>query len=122
MTINLNWWTIAFSLSFAFNIGLVLYVRYLLKILVSSSERVKKFNDDIIGFAAHVKGVSELEAFYGDETIAGLLRHSLEVVDIIEGFSEIMDVTEPSVEETLEEQDDNEESSNEAEEAQRPQV
>ena len=121
MTINLNWWTLAFSFSLIFNIGLVLYIRYLLRILVRSSERVKQFNDDIISFAAHVKGVNELEAFYGDETIAGLLRHSLEVVDIVEGFSEIMDVTEPSEEDLLEEQDDSEQD-NEAQEEARPEV
>ena len=122
MTISINGWLIAFCISFTFNIAMLLYVRYLLRILVSSSERVKEFNDEIISFAAHVKGISELETFYGDETIGGLLRHSLQIVNVAEGFSEIMDITEPNSEDTIEEQDDEQQDNAETQEAPRPEV
>ena len=120
MTISVNAWTLAFCLSLALNVWLFLYTRYLIRILVSASQRVKEYNDEVINFAAHIKGVSELEAYYGDETITGLLKHTLYMVGIIEGFSEIMDITEPS-EQELEEQDDSEQD-DEAEEEARPQV
>ena len=122
MTISINGWLIAFCISFAFNVAMLFYVRYLLRILVSSSERVKEFNDEIISFAAHVKGISELETFYGDETIGGLLQHSLQIVNIVEGFSEIMDITEPNPEDAIEEQDDEQEDNAETQEASRTQV
>ena len=122
MTININGWLIAFCISLVFNAAALLYIRYLLRILVSSSERVKEFNDEIISFAAHVKGISELETFYGDETIGGLLQHSLQIVSVVEGFSEIMDITEPNSEDAIEEQDDDQEDSAKTQETPRPEV
>ena len=109
MTININGWLIAFAVSSIFNLSMIFYVRYLLRILVSSSERVVEFNDEIIKFTAHIKGITELEAFYGDPTITGLLKHSLYILDVVEGCSEIMDITEPNEEIELEEQHDREE-------------
>ena len=79
MTININGWLIAFAVSSIFNLSMIFYVRYLLRILVSSSERVVEFNDEIIKFTAHIKGITELEAFYGDPTITGLLKPNEEI-------------------------------------------
>ncbi len=55
-------------------------------------------------FDAHLKGVYELEMFYGDDTLDSLIKHSKELVSSIQEFNDsfiIEDEEESNEEENL---------------------
>jgi len=115
LTIQISFWTIGFILSLAVIVMLVSYIRYLLKQLTFVSTNLIDLNNEAVSFAAHLKSIYELETFYGDETLHGLLEHSIYFTSKIEDFAVIMDLTaDPSIEEE-EEDEQQEEQDDEAE-------
>jgi hypothetical protein len=107
MEIVFNFWTLAFLFTSIFAVFLVLYVRYLLQQLAEISEIFIKINNEAISFASHLKSINELEMFYGDETLGGLMKHSLYLVDRFEEFGEIADITDPTDEGDSDESEEN---------------
>ena len=107
MEIVFNFWTLAFLFSSGFVVFLLLYVRYLLQQLAEISEIFIKINNEAISFASHLKSINELEMFYGDQVLGGLMKHSLYLVDRFEEFGEVADITEPIDEEELNESEEN---------------
>ncbi len=59
---------------------------------IERSSLVFETTNDMLGslddFSAHLGHVHELPLFYGDETLAGLLQHSKEVVQEIKEYKE----------------------------------
>jgi len=108
LTIEINSWTIAFLLSLAFIVLLISYIRFLLKNLNFVSSNITELNNEAVSFTSHLKSIYELESFYGDETLGGLLEHGMHFTSKIEQFSEIMDLTNEPLQE-LEEEDEQEE-------------
>jgi hypothetical protein len=100
MTITISLWTIAFILSFIINILLVLYARFLLTDLVSTSAKIVELNNEVISFSSHLKSIYELEAFYGEPALEGLLKHALHITEKFEEFDNSISFEE-------EEEDDN---------------
>ena len=94
------WWIILFTLSFAVNVVLFFYVRWIIKILGSVNEDMIILQDQIGAFTEHIKSVYELEMFYGDQTLKSLLEHAQELgsllseVDLIINSQESMDPDE----------------------------
>lgn len=120
MTIELNLWTIAFILTLAVVVVLVSYIRFLLKQLTFVSTNLTELNNEAISFAAHLKSVYELEAFYGDETLNGLLEHSIHFTSKVDKFSGIMDLTADPIDE--DEEEETEDFDDEAENKPQPQI
>tara|TARA_R110000824_G_scaffold104492_2_gene248044 strand:- start:660 stop:1094 length:435 start_codon:yes stop_codon:yes gene_type:complete len=107
MEIVFNFWTLAFLFTSIFVVFLLLYVKYLIEQLAEISEIFIKINNEAISFASHLKSINELEMFYGDEVLGGLMKHSLYLVDRFEEFGEVADITEPIDEEELNESEEN---------------
>ena len=59
----------------------------------------------IFEFTAHVKGIHDLEMFYGDQTLSGLMEHGKQILDRLENLD------------LLEEEYDNDDNQAETEEA-----
>ena len=81
------------------NIGLIIYVRGVIVRLLSVSEELGDLQQMINSFALHLKSVYELEMFYGDETLAGLLEHATSFNEYIETFEYIYSLTAAEEEE-----------------------
>lgn len=114
MIVEINSWTIAFLLSLAFIVGLVAYIRFLLKNINFVSKNITELNNEAVSFTSHLKSLYELESFYGDETLGGLLEHGMYFTSKIEQFSEIMDLTNEPLQDLPDEQEeDDEEAENE---------
>jgi hypothetical protein len=79
---------------FAFN-----YVRYLLGELSFVSENLGALFKMVTEFKKHLSDVYELERFYGDQTLESLLRHSSELVEVLEDFEEIFSLSENDLDE-----------------------
>jgi hypothetical protein len=53
---------------------------------------------DLVKFGAHLKSVYELEMFYGDSTLEGLIQHSKQINNKITEFYDEYTLEEPEQE------------------------
>ena len=86
------------TLSVAINVGLIVYVRYTILQLLWVSEELGDLQQMINSFRNHLGSVYELEMFYGDETIKGLLEHTRSLDEQLDTFQYIYSLTEETKE------------------------
>ena len=97
-------------LSVVFNVFLFMYARMAIVRLLAFSEELGDLQQMINSFANHVKGVYELEMFYGDETLKSLMEHAVSFREQIDTFEYIYSLTEQEVSEnTPDEKEEKEE-------------
>ena len=100
MTIILG---VFFGISLAINGILVWYARKLITQIFYFTDEVSKLEEHFESFGTHLGGIYELEMFYGDETLDGLLSHSRDLLsrvsDFREGFSIELEEEENAAEE-----------------------
>ena len=63
-------------ISVLFNIFALWYIRELLRRFNFFSTHMAEFHASIADYESHLKSVYELETFYGDSTIEGLMKHT----------------------------------------------
>ena len=68
------------------NIVFIMYSRWLIKILKTREEDVNELADDVAKDVGHIKGVHEMEMFYGDQTLQSLIEHGTQMIEKIESF------------------------------------
>ena len=102
--------SILLGVSILINILLVWYIRKMLKQLLFTSHNIGDLQISMDGFTSHLESIYELEMFYGDSTLEGLINHSKEVVKDIKDFEDIYSLTSEDLREELfvEEKDDEE--------------
>jgi len=62
--------------------------------------------DHLVKYGSDLQSISEMELYYGDETIKGLVRHTQMVLEILSDFEEIYVLTDnEEPEETIDEED-----------------
>jgi hypothetical protein len=69
-----------FGVSVVVNILLIWYIIQLLKRYLAFQEELDYFVEKLEEYEGHIDIVNNLERFYGDETLANLLRHSKDLV------------------------------------------
>jgi hypothetical protein len=76
------WLTISI-ISLSINIIFLLYIRWLLKGVTIMNTDIEDIQVLIGDFSDHLSVVNEMEMFYGDETIAGLMEHSKKLKEVL---------------------------------------
>ena len=110
MTINLTFWLIlALLTSVTINIIAFWYIRVVLTKLMFVGENLADLVDLIGTYNNHLKGIYEMEMFYGDETLEFLMQHTKSLSDILEQYNDIYSITEPleDMDDITEEKEDN---------------
>ena len=83
--------SILLFVSACLNLLLIWYCRRLTAQFLFFTENVGELEAALDSFDTHLTDVHELETFYGDETLGGLIRHSKAIVarirDFYDGFS-----------------------------------
>lgn len=92
------------TVSVGLNIFLIWYGRNILQDFYYMSDNLGSLTEQVIGFSIHLKSVHELEMFYGEEILGGLIRHSKDLVETLQDFVEIVELFE-SDDEIIEETD-----------------
>ena len=93
--------------SLSLNVVLVWYIIKLLTKLFFIQENMEGLISLNQNFGDHLKELNELEMYYGDETLNGLLKHSKYVVEQLDVYAEILsglDVAEGAEEQPEEEE------------------
>lgn len=103
--------SVIFVLSIVLNVGLIYYVRTAIVRLLSISEEMYDFKEMVDNFANHLERVYELEMFYGDETLGGLMEHAKSFNEQLETFEYIYGLIEEDAENENTEPDAEEETS-----------
>ena len=80
---------------------MVWYVKKVLLRMAMLVDADREILNEIKEYTAHLQFVNGLETFYGDETLAGLLRHSEQLTEMLE--NRISDVEFVEEEESIEE-------------------
>jgi hypothetical protein len=80
-------------ISIVFNIGIVAYARATALRLLSISEELGDLQQMITTFCIHLKSVYELDTFYGDTTLSGLLDHARSFNELMETFEHVYSLT-----------------------------
>ena len=78
------------TISLAVNVALLLYARWLIKILQAKEEESTAISETIAEYVSHVKSVHDMEMFYGDQTLTSLMEHGRELVLKIEDLDYIL--------------------------------
>ena len=95
--------TVFLIISIILNIFLFWYIAQLISRLVIFQEEIDSFAEKLDEYSKHVDILYNLERFFGDETLANLLRHSK---SIVEECKELQSwVKNEDYEEELEEED-----------------
>ena len=93
---------IALLISLGCNLIGFYYIRDLLGRLGWLTQNLANLRELIIGFQTHIKGVHELEKFYGDNDIKVLVSHTNDLLDVLDDYLEVGLDTELIEEEELE--------------------
>ena len=81
-------------ISSVLSVGILVYARAAIARLLMVSEELGDLQDMISSFAEHTKSVYELDMFYGDQTLQGLMEHALSFNKQMETFEFIYKLTE----------------------------
>jgi len=78
------------AISVVLNIVFIWYIIQLLKRFLTFQEELDVFSETLEEYKNHIDIVNNLERFYGDETLANLLRHSKALVGECQNFQRVL--------------------------------
>ena len=93
MTLLLIFFVLLSVVSIAVNVTLLWYNREAVKKIVFFSDNIGDMMGYFKEFLTHLESLYEMEVFYGDETIKGLIDHTKFMVGEINNFEEIYSLT-----------------------------
>ncbi len=82
--------------SVSINILLIWYIRRLIRQLLMFTDSVESLEEYFSSFDNHLGQIYELEMFYGDETLDGLITHSKDLLEKIRDFRDSFSIEEPT--------------------------
>ena len=101
------WLVVGFLvISIIINILLVWYIIGLLRKLIFVADSIGDFLGVIAEYQIHLESLYEMEMFYGDETLRGLIDHTSFIVDEIKKFESVYTLAGYEEEQDDGEQDD----------------
>jgi len=80
---------IALLISLGCNLIAFYYIRDLLGRLGWLTQNLANLSELIRGFQEHIKGVYELEKFYGDDDIKLLVQHTNDLIEVMDDYLEV---------------------------------
>jgi len=99
-------WIWMFWVSAAFNLLMILYVRWLLRVVETINTDIVNVSNLIYEFSSHTSTLHDLEMFYGDETLKSLIDHSRQLVEKLNDLDLIINEEEEDAFEAPETKED----------------
>tara|TARA_Y100000592_G_scaffold9601_1_gene13511 strand:+ start:378 stop:803 length:426 start_codon:yes stop_codon:yes gene_type:complete len=81
--------TIVLLISLGLNLMGFFYIRDLLGRLGWLTQNLANLTELIRGFQNHIRGVYELEKFYGDKDIKLLVQHTSDLIEVLDDYLEV---------------------------------
>ena len=95
--------------SIVLNVAVFIYARSAISRLLYVSEELSDLKMMVDSFSNHVSGLYEMEMYYGDQTLQGLVDHAQSFNEQLETFEFIYSLTEADITAEEIEEIDNEE-------------
>mgnify|MGYP003113263813 FL=1 len=89
------WLLVSLVLSLLINGFLFWYLRSLLKKFLFISQNLGDLVEVVENYYEHLKHVNNMETYNGDETIEYLLRHTQSLIDVMEDYRDVYDISIP---------------------------
>lgn len=80
---------IALLISLGSNLIAFYYIRDLLGRLGWLTQNLANLSELIRGFQEHIRGVYELEKFYGDDDVKLLVQHTSDLIEVMDDYLEV---------------------------------
>tara|TARA_R110002012_G_scaffold13498_5_gene57664 strand:- start:1310 stop:1660 length:351 start_codon:yes stop_codon:yes gene_type:complete len=103
------------AISLATNAIGIWYLKNVLSNLYDVTSNMRDLTEEVIDFDEHLTQVHEMEMFYGDEVLGGLIAHSRGLRDTLEDFADIYALIDEDYDEVEDEENDTEEVPDDAE-------
>ena len=81
--------TIVLLISLGCNILAAVYIRDILGRLGWLTQNLANLTQLIRGFQNHIRGVHELEKFYGDEDLKLVVQHTTDLIEVMDDYLEV---------------------------------
>jgi len=81
--------TVVLLMSLGCNILAAAYIRDILGRLGWLTQNLANLTQLIRGFQNHIRGVHELEKFYGDEDLKLLVQHTTDLIEVMDDYLEV---------------------------------
>jgi|TARA_R110000824_G_scaffold9391_5_gene41979 hypothetical protein len=108
------------AISIFLNVVGAIYIREAVKRLLSISLELSDLQRMVDSFTRHLQTVYELESFYGDETLRGLLEHANSFNEQMDTFDYFISLTEKEENKPDDTEEDREEPNSAASEPEAP--
>ncbi len=95
MTVLSVWLSVALLLSLVTGGFMWWYIRKLLAKFLFISQNLEDLVEMVENYHKHLKHVNNMDTYNGDETIGYLLRHTQGLIDILQQYRDVYDITEP---------------------------
>ena len=99
-------WIWMFWASAVINLLMILYVRWLLRVVETINTDIGNVSNLISEFSSHTSTLHDLEMFYGDETLKSLIDHSRQLVEKLNNLDLIINEEEEDALEAPETKED----------------
>jgi len=100
---------LALAFSVSVNVFLLWFARSASSRLTIVASNIDEIMSELENFGSHLETIYEMETFYGDETLHGVLQHAKGIAEFLSEFEDIYELSDET-EEEWEEADDREES------------
>ena len=81
--------TIMLLISLGCNLLAAIYIRDILGRLGWLTQNLANLTQLIRGFQSHIRGVHELEKFYGDKDLKLLVQHTSDLIEVMDDYLEV---------------------------------
>jgi len=89
------WLLVTLIVSLIANLGFIWYLRKLLVKFLFISQNLGDLVEVVENYYNHLKHVNNMETYNGDETIEYLLRHTQGLIDLMEDYRNVYDISIP---------------------------
>ena len=114
------WLIVTLAIALVLIAFLVWYLRKLLTKFLFISQNLGDLVTVIENYYNHLKQVNNMDTYHGDETIQYLVKHTTSLIEILEDYRDVYDITVPL--ENLQEDQIDDNSTDQAEEAPEEQI
>ena len=114
------WLIVTLAIALVLIAFLVWYLRKLLTKFLFISQNLGALVTVIENYYNHLKQVNNMDTYHGDETIQYLVKHTTSLIEILEDYRDVYDITVPL--ENLQEDQIDDNSTDQAEEAPEEQI
>ena len=91
---NYYYIVVGLSLSVVLNLAMIWYAWKAVNKLLYVSDNIFYLHKAFTAFSNHLSDIHQMETFYGDETLEGLIKHSKRLKNVFEEFEDIRSLTD----------------------------